>query len=288
MNSNSHAPLFAGLALVVSGILHGIVWALTGESWEGPLSIRKPVLFGISTGVTLISLGWILQKLKPASYDSWLARVMASTLLIEVGLITMQYWRGQASHFNRGNGSERFIEHSMTILIVVACAAILDIARRSFSTLYVAKSMQLAIRGGMAFLLISCGLGFFILFYGEHLARTGQSPTIFGEAGVMKFPHGIVIHAIQFLPVFVWVMSLLEIPDSQKIRAVWFAIASLASFLLFSCWQTFSGLDRFDVGLAGGFLLAFGGGLGAATIGCVLFPKLLSKAQKKLDQHHPR
>ena len=266
MKSIKTFPYLFGIAMVVSGLAHAVVWAITGESWEGPLSIRKPVLFGISTGVTLISLGWIQQKLKPAFYDRWLGRIMAATLLIEVGFITIQYWRGHASHFNHDTTLDLVIERSITILIFIACVAILDIARRSFLYLDAPENMKLAIRGGLVFLLVSCGLGFFILFYGEHLVNRGQSPTTFGRAGVLKFPHGIVIHAIQYLPILAWAMSLLKIPDQQNIRAVWFAIMSLATFLLFSCWQTFNGLDRFNIGLVGGIFLAVAGGFAVATV----------------------
>ena len=265
MKSIQTAPYLFGIAMVVSGLVHAVIWAITGESWKGPLSIRKPILFGISTGVTLISLGWIQQKLKPVFYDRWLGRIMAATLLIEVGFITMQYWRGKASHFNHDTTFDLLIERSITVLIVIACVAILDIVRRSFSYLDATESMKLAIRSGLAFLLVSCGLGFFILFYGEHLVSRGKPPTTFGKAGVMKFPHGIVIHAIQYLPILAWTMALLKIPERQNIRALWFAIMSLATFLLFSCWQTFNGLDRFDIGLVGGILLALAWGFAAAT-----------------------
>ena len=266
MKSIKTAPYLFGIVMVVSGLVHAVVWAITGESWEGPLSIRKPVLFGISTGLTLISLGWIQQKLKPASYDLWLGRIMATTLFIEVGFITMQYWRGDASHFNHDTTFDLLIERSITILIVIACVAILDISRRSFLYLDAPKEMSLAIRGGLVFLLISCGLGFFILFYGEHLVSLGQPPTTFGKAGVLKFPHGIVIHAIQYLPIFAWTMSLLKIPEQQRVRGVWFAIMSLATFLLYSCWQTFNGLGRYDIGLVGGIFLVVAAGFAAATM----------------------
>ena len=60
----------AGFVLIFSGLVHSLAWLVTGESWDGPLSIRKPILFGISTGVTLISLGWVQHKIRPAKYDA--------------------------------------------------------------------------------------------------------------------------------------------------------------------------------------------------------------------------
>ena len=252
--------------MLVSGVVHGLIWAATGESWEGQLSIRKPVLFGVSTGITAVSLGWIQQKLKPARYDKWLSLLLAGSLFIEVGLITLQYWRGEESHFNHDSPFNFFLDRVITVLIVVAVIGILDIARRSFQFVEATTSMALAIRAGMWFLLISCGLGFLILFYGEYMASLGQSPTTFGKAGVLKFPHGITIHAVQYLPFLVWAMSWLKIPELRQVRAVQFATASLATFLIFSMWQTFNGLDRFDIGLVGGIALTIAVGFAIAVV----------------------
>ena len=260
------ALYLAGIVMVVSGLVHSVIWMATGESWEGQLSIRKPILFGVSTGITLLSLGWIQQKLKPVRYDRWLSLLLAGSLLVEVGLITLQYWRGEESHFNLDSPLNFWIDRSITFLIVIAAIAIFDIGRRSFLSLDATASMRLAIRAGMAFLLISCGLGFFILFYGEHMASLGQSPTRFGKAGVLKFPHGITIHAVQYLPLFVWAMAWLRIPLGRQVPAVRYATASLAIFLVFSLWQTFNGLDRFDFGLLGGMILGIAVGCAAAAV----------------------
>ena len=262
----STLPYIAGILMVISGFAHLIIWSITGESWEGALSIRKPVLFGISTGVTLISLGWIWLKLKPAGYDKWLSLLLAASLLIEVGLITLQYWRGEASHFNHQSQLNLLIDRTITVLIVFASIAILDIARRCFGFIEAEPSMKLAIRAGMGFLLVSCGLGFFILFYGEYLASRGESPTTFGAAGVMKFPHGITIHAVQYLPLMVWAMQWISVSQNRQTRAVQYATASLAMFLLFSLWQTFNGLARFDIGLVGGVLIAGAIGFAVAVL----------------------
>lgn len=268
--------------MIVSGFLHAIVWMFTGESWEGPLSIRKPILFGVSTGVTLISLGWIQSKLNRTIYDKWLGPILSASLLIEVGLITVQYWRGEASHFNHDSSFDLLVDRSITVLIVVASAAIFDLARRSFLFLDATVSMKLAIRGGMAFLLVSCGLGFLILFYGEHLVSLGRSPTTFGKAGVLKFPHGITIHAIQYLPLLVWAMSILKTSASGQLRTVRNAIASLVLFLLFSLWQTFNGLDRSDIGWVGAIILLIASGF-AITVVHELLKEALADQSTQLD-----
>ena len=42
--------------LMVSGLFHGLVYLVDGGGWDGPLSWRKPTVFGLSFGITLLTL----------------------------------------------------------------------------------------------------------------------------------------------------------------------------------------------------------------------------------------
>ena len=130
-------PHCGWVPLDFSGLLHALVWLVTGESWDGPLSIRKPILFGISTGMTLISLGWVQHRIRPAKYDAIINPLFAIAMLIEVGLISTLYWRGQASHFNHATPLDDTIDQVMTCLILFAAFVIFDLTRRSYSFLWV-------------------------------------------------------------------------------------------------------------------------------------------------------
>jgi hypothetical protein len=46
------ACLVVGAVLIVSGLLHLVVFAIDGGPWEGPVSWRKAVTFGVSFGLT--------------------------------------------------------------------------------------------------------------------------------------------------------------------------------------------------------------------------------------------
>jgi hypothetical protein len=50
----------AGVLLVASGLVHSVVFLVDGGGWDGPLSWRKPILFGFSFGITVLTLGWVL------------------------------------------------------------------------------------------------------------------------------------------------------------------------------------------------------------------------------------
>jgi hypothetical protein len=64
---------------------------------------------------------------------------------------------------------------------------------------------------------------------------------------VPKFPHGIVIHAVQWLPALAWLARWAGITESVRWRLV--AMASVGSTLLlvYALAQTAIGRARFDV-----------------------------------------
>jgi hypothetical protein len=242
-------PLAAiGLVLVASGVLHLVVWALLGGPWEGPVTWRKPILFGISGGATAISLGWAWSKLGARWGDVWLARLTAWALLIEVALIDLQRWRGVASHFNRQTPLDSWLYDLMGGLILFVTAVIIDLTVRWCRTRPpVAADMLLAGRAGLVLLGVSCLLGIWASVHGDMQVAAGRPPEIFGAAGVVKFPHGVVIHAIQWLPLLAWGARRLGLGGRSRMLLV--TVATVASILLlaYALTQTLAGRPRFGV-----------------------------------------
>lgn len=235
-----------GGILVVSGLFHVGVWAVCGGPWEGPVTWRKPILFGISGGLTAISLGWAWSKLGWRRADAWLARLTAGALAIEVALIDLQRWRGVASHFNRQTPLDSSLYDLMGGLILFVTAVIVDLTVRWCRTRPpVAADMLLAARAGLVLLVVSCLLGIWAGAYGDMQAAAGRPPEIIGAAGVVKFPHGVVIHAIQVLPFLAWAARRARLGDRTRMLLV--ALATLASGLLlaYALAQTLAGRPRF-------------------------------------------
>jgi len=237
----------SGSLLVILGGFHLLIWFTVGGEWEGPVSLRKPILFGISTGLTLISLGCLFDQLRPLKSDAWLMRILSGALLIEVALITIQQWRGQASHFNHSSSFNSTVEYAMTFFIVVAFVLIFQITVRAFFYLSTTAEYQLALRAGLSFLVFSCLIGFLILWHGNNQIKIGQNPSTFGKAGVTKFPHGISIHSLQFFPLLCWSFSKLGLTMNERITSIRFLITAMSGFLCFSGVQTLSGEDRFQM-----------------------------------------
>lgn len=236
-----------GVALIVSGAAHLVAWAVLGGPWEGPVTWRKPILFGISGGLTSLSLGWAFAKLPRRWGDSLLAAATAWALLVEIALIDLQRWRGVASHFNRQTRFDSLVYDVMGALILFVTAVIVDLAVRFLrQRTELASDMLLAARAGLVLLAVSCGLGIWAGMHGDIRTAAGLPPETFGAAGVTKFPHGIAIHAIQWLPLLAWSARRAGLDEKRRWWLVAASTIGTALVLGYALVQTLSGRSRFD------------------------------------------
>lgn len=235
-----------GLLLLVGGLFHVGVWLHLGGPLEGPISWRKPILFCFASGVTSISLAWLAGKLQATRWDNWLALIFGLALLTEVGLICLQQWRGVPSHFNRSTSFDANVLAWIKGLVLVVTLVIAVMTVRSFGTLQVTRDMALAARSGLLLLLMSCLLGFVSELHGEGQIVLGKPPDTYGDAGVMKFAHGMPMHAIQILPLIAFGLSLLGLKEGQRYKSVLSACIGFSGLTAYAAIQTFSGRSRFD------------------------------------------
>jgi hypothetical protein len=240
--------VLVGLVLVASGVAHAVVWAILGGPWEGPVTWRKPILFGISGGLTSLSAAWVWAKLPPRRGDAWLAAATAWALFVEVLLIDLQRWRGVASHFNRDTPLDSFLYDAMGVLILFVSAVLVDLTVRLLrSPAAMNPDMLLAARAGMVLLVISCGLGIWVSVNGDLRVAQGLEPERYGRAGVPKFPHGVVIHAIQWLPAIAWAGRVVGLSLAARRRLVEVATVLSVLLLAFALTQTLAGRGRFEL-----------------------------------------
>ena len=253
-------PLAAGGALLVaSGLAHVAVWAVLGGPWEGPVTWRKPILFGISGGLTAVSMGWVWSKMPKRRWDVPSAWLTTIALVIEVALIDLQRWRGVASHFNRATLLDSVLYDLMGVLILWVTLVSADLLLRAFrQRVAVPRDMLLAIRAGLVFLVISCLLGIWVSVNGDVRLEHGLEPGQFGAAGVPKFPHGAVIHAIQWLPLLAWAAWQVGISEKQRTQLVLSATFGTGLVLLYAIVQTLAGRSRVDASQATAVILASG------------------------------
>ena len=60
-----------GALLVAAGLGHVVVWLVDGGAWAGPVSWRKPILFGLSLGMSALALGWVQGAMRRRRFVGW-------------------------------------------------------------------------------------------------------------------------------------------------------------------------------------------------------------------------
>lgn len=142
----------------------------------------------------------------------------------------------------------------MLLLILIATGVILYLTWRTIRLRAIDPAMVIAIRGGMGLLALSCLLGIATSVLGEASLAMGGTTELWGKAGILKFPHGVALHAIQWLPILAWICQRLRL--SRSVRVVRSALIAQVMFLVYSIWQTGNGRDRLDFDAVGGSFLA--------------------------------
>jgi len=275
-------PLAAvGLLLLASGGVHLVVWAVDGGPWEGPITWRKPILFGISGGLTAVSAGWAFSKLPRRCWDRLLSWTTAVALAVEVGLIDLQRWRGVASHFNRDTLLDSILYDAMGVLILWVTVVSADLMLRFFrSHVGLPADMLLAARGGLVALVWSCVLGIWVSVHGEMQITAGLPPEQVGPAGVPKFAHGAVIHALQWLPMLAWSGRRLGLDEALRLRLVASATGGTLLLAVYALLQTLTGRPRVDGSLPLAVLLA-------VAVVLMVGPVVLMPLFRRLPPHTP-
>lgn len=285
--------LACGVLLVASGLFHGVVFLVTDGSWEGSLSWRKPTVFGLSFGITAITIAYVASTLRLRKTLSWvLLGSLGVASVAETALITMQTWRGVPSHFNFTTAFDTAVFVAMGVLVMVVASTLVVLTVLAFTAMRpIPPSLGLAIRTGMVLLIAGQVLGVLIITMGVQPAVTGDDAAVFGphgvvlgSAGILKYPHGIAMHAIQVLPVIA--LLGLVTPWSQRRRLYIVAAACLGYLLVtaVSTVQAYTGrgglmLSWIEVaGVAVGFVMLVGAGL--ATVVAADWSKFKALSQR--------
>lgn len=239
-----------GLLLLASAAFHGVVFLMSGMPWEGPVSWRKPILFGFSFGITAITIGLIASALRMRASVAWLLLgALGIASVVETALITMQTWRGVPSHFNFATAFDTAIFSAMGGLVSVVAMALVVLTILTFTSLRTdSPSLAWAIRWGMVLLLVGQALGGAIIsagvpavITGDQAAVFGPEGVVFGEAGILKSPHGVAMHAIQVLPLLAWLAGRAGWAERDRMRAVLSAMVGYTALLAVSSFQAFTG-----------------------------------------------
>ncbi|MET8803246.1 hypothetical protein [Streptomyces sp. NPDC004546] len=207
-----------GLLLVLSGLVHLGVFAVDGGPWDGPVSWRKPVTFGLSFGLTLIAVTWVTSYLRVGPrLRSALLLVFAADCVVEVGGITLQAWRRVPSHLNMETPFDTAVSVTLAVGGGVLVALLTVFAVASFRHRPTGPAgMPLAVRSGFAILLVALASGAAMIARGVVLTRTGHQEAAYHSTAPLKPLHGVSLHAVLVLPTLAWLLS--RSPWSERTR----------------------------------------------------------------------
>lgn len=241
-----------GTVLMVAGLAHGLAWLVAGGAWAGPVSYRKPFSFGLSFGITTITLAWIADRLGVTRRTGrWLLVPLALANTSEVAWVTVQRARGVPSHFNTSTALDAALYTLMggaaiavTVTVVIALAAI------AFRRPVEDGALQLALRAGLAILVVAMVGGGLMIGVGNERALSGQTTDLvrWGAAGNMKVTHAIAMHAVQLLPGLALVLSATDLGTTLRRRIVAIAAVGHAGLLAAGTIQWITGRGLLDPG----------------------------------------
>ncbi|MGY0019151.1 hypothetical protein ACVHNB_09230 [Streptomyces sp. YJ-C3] len=223
-----------GVALVASGLVHLVVLGVDGGPWDGPVSWRKPVTFGLSFGLTLIALTWVTSYVRiGVRLRSVLLAVFAADCVVEVGGITLQAWRRVPSHLNMETGFDTAVSMSLAVgggilVVVLTVFAVASFRNRPGGP----TGMPLAVRAGFAVLLVALASGAAMIARGVTLTRTGHQEAAYHSTAALKPLHGVSLHAVLVLPVLARLMSRTAWSDRAKNRVMYAAVGCYVAAVL--------------------------------------------------------
>lgn len=219
-----------GVVLMASGVFHFGVFAVDGGPWEGPVSWRKAVTFGLSFGLTLVTIVWVSSYVRlGARARSVLLGAFTLSCVLETTLVTMQAWRRVPSHFDLETTFDGVVARMLAVggaLIVVVIAALSSAAFRSAPD--TAPSMRLAVRAGLVFLDIALLIGAIMIVRGMTEVFGGHQQRAYAVGGFLKPAHAATMHEILVLPLLAWLLAAADGPESRRVRAVALTIVGFA------------------------------------------------------------
>lgn len=246
-----------GAALALSGLFHVGVYLVDGGPWEGPVSWRKPIVFGLSFGITLVTLTWILGLLRVRrAVTGTILMILCFASVVEVFLISMQRWRGVPSHFNESTAFNETVFSMMGLLVTVIVVLTVLVAVLSFTSLDAPPSLALAIRLGLLLMLVSNAVGVQMIVEGGHT---------FGAAGALKVPHAVTLHAVQVLPVLALLLLVSQPVERQRMRVVALGAVGYGLLIAATMTQTYAGRAPLSLGVVSSTLALMGVAVLAVT-----------------------
>jgi hypothetical protein len=223
----------------------------------------KPAKFAFSTALYSLTLAWVFRYLRDWPRTRRIVgRLTAAVVLLEVGLIDLQAWRGTTSHFNAGTPLDAIIFSVMGLAIFTQTFATIAVAVALWRQTFADRALGWALRLGMTITIVGALSGGLMVgptttqlqearvthrltVAGAHtvggpdggpgLPGTGWSV----EHGDLRVGHFLGLHALQVLPLLA--LGLRRRSERSRVRMVIAAGVSYALLFGILVWQALRG-----------------------------------------------
>ena len=224
------AGYVVGFFLVISGLIHLAILVIGGGSWKGPVSLRKATTFGVSFGVTLITIAWVTSFLHLSDRArSTLLGTFTAACLLETGLVTLQAWRGVPSHFNMETTFDALVARTLAAGGIVLVTIIVLLTLAAFrANPNIPISLRIAIQTGFVTLVGAMAVGALMIARGMTLVFAGNPHAAYATAGALKPTHAATMHAILVLPALAWLVSFATWEERRRVGIVLVATGAYA------------------------------------------------------------
>lgn len=207
----------------------------------------KPIKFALSIAVYALSIGWILYELPlKERMRRGVNLAIASTLVIEIALITMQAARGVTSHFNEATAFDAAVFRVMGAAITFNIVVIAYITLKFWRTEAKIPAPYLwGIRLGLLIFTLASLEGFAMVSQSAHSVGAPDGgaglPVVnwSTKAGDLRVAHFFGMHALQALPLVGYMLSTRRAESMTSNAARWaqvvggvYALIALLLFLL--------------------------------------------------------
>ena len=225
------AGYVVGALLLTSGLIHLAVLLMDGGSWEGPRSLRKAITFGLSFGLTSLTIVWVATFLRLGErLRVWLIAVFTTASVLETVLVSLQAWREVPSHFNFETTFDAWVTRLLAVGGITLVLIIIALTLISFRTNRATPiSLRVAIRVGFIALCGALASGGLMIARGTQLVVAGSPEVAYTTGGALRPMHGALMHGILVLPLLAWLLSFSPWTERRRLATV---IAAAALYLV--------------------------------------------------------
>ena len=259
------AALMAAMAVVSLG---GLV--LDDRILLGAPIWLKPFKFAVSIAVYCVTWAWMLTVLRRRRLADRVSTAIVVIMLVEYAIIVTQVVRGRASHFNAATPFDATLFSIMGVSIAALWTGTLVLTILVLRTKIADPAARWAIRLGALMSLAGIALGGLMVgptaeqaqsrrdgtfqgFIGAHsvgVADGGPAMPVTGwstTGGDLRIPHFVGMHALQALPLFALLLTVLARrwarlrSDLVRARLVIVAGSGYAGLVALVTWQALRG-----------------------------------------------